>query len=237
MHIGITSSQSYVGDDVLNPKVVPYARAVERAGGEPVLLANDTANLDEVLATLDGIVVTGGVDVDPARYGGRPEHSRSEKGTYRPERDEFEIALLRATRERGIPTLCICRGMQIANVAFGGTLVEDIGDELGERATLDHLHGWHEVTAEPDSALSRVTGALGFQTNSRHHQAVRTPGDGLAVAARTADGIIEALDATFEHPWFVAVQWHPEDLDDAVSRRLFASLIAAGRNRSVMLHR
>ncbi|MBC5800388.1 MAG: gamma-glutamyl-gamma-aminobutyrate hydrolase family protein [Candidatus Eremiobacteraeota bacterium] len=235
MHIGITSSQPYIRDDVLNPKVAPYARAVESAGGEPVLLVNDVANLDELLATLGGIVVTGGVDVDPARYGGRPDHSRSAKGTYRADRDEFEIALLRAALERGIPTLCICRGMQIANVAFGGTLIEDIGDVLGERAALDHLDGRHEVTVEPDSALSRVTGALAFQTNSRHHQAVRNRGGGLTIAARTSDGIVEALEATVEHPYFLAVQWHPEDLNDDISRRLFATLIAAGCNRGAAL--
>ncbi len=212
---------------------MPYARAVDRAGGEPVLLANDIANLDELLPTLSGIVVTGGIDVDPARYGGRPDHSSSEAGMYRLDRDEFEIALVRATRERGIPTLCICRGMQIANVAFGGTLIEDIGDELGERATIDHLHGLHEVTAVPGSAFSGVAGALAFKTNSRHHQAVRKPGEGLSVAARTADGIIEALGATFEHPFFIAVQWHPEDIDDAVSHQLFEAIVAASGNPGV----
>jgi len=145
------------------------------------------------------------------------------------DRDAFEIALVRATRQRGIPTLCICRGLQIANVAFGGTLIEDIGDELGERAIIDHLHGWHEVTVEAGSALAHVAGALTFETNSRHHQAVRKPGVGLTIAARSDDGIIEALDATFAHSFFVAVQWHPEDLDGDVSRGLFEGLIAAAR--------
>ncbi len=230
MRIGITSSQPYAADGGLHHKVMPYARAVDRAGGEPVLLANEIANLDELLATLGGLVVTGGVDVDPRRYSGRLEHARSEAGAYRADRDEFEIALVRATRERAIPTLCICRGLQIANVAFGGTLIEDIGDELGERATIDHLHGSHEVTVEPGSMLGRVTSALAFETNSRHHQAVRKPGEGLRVAARTADGIVEALEAIFDHPFFIAVQWHPEDLSDAVSHRLFEAIVAAYRN-------
>lgn len=227
VRIGITSSQPYTADGDLHPKVAPYARAVERAGGEPVLLTNDLANLDELLPTLGGIVISGGVDVDPTRYDGRRGHTRSEAGTYRADRDGFEIALVRATRERAIPTLCICRGLQVMNVAFGGTLVEDIGDELGKRSTIDHRHGHHRVTAVPDSRLSRITGALAFETNSRHHQAVRKPGDGLTIAARTADGVIEALDPTFGHPFFVAVQWHPEDLDDVVSRRLFEDLVHA----------
>ncbi len=191
------------------------------------MLTSDVANLDQLPPTLGGVIITGGVDVDPARYGGRREHSRSQAGRYRADRDDFEIALVRATRERGIPTLCICRGLQITNVAFGGTLIEDIDDELGERNMIDHLHGMHEVAVDAGSTIERVTAARSFVTNSRHHQAVRKPGDGLAVAARTADGIIEALDATFEHPFFIAVQWHPESLDDDVSRRLFESLTAA----------
>ncbi len=232
--IGITSSQAYTNDGTLHRNVARYVRAIERAGGEPVLLHNDVANLDELLATLSGVVVTGGVDVNPARYGGRTEHLRSEAGLYRDDRDAFEIALVAATRERGVPTLCICRGLQIANVAFGGTLIEDIDDEFGGRATIDHVQGKHAVAIEPGSALARVAGATAFETNSRHHQTVRVPGESLTVSARTADGVIEALDATFAHPFFVAVQWHPEDLDDDVSRRLFAGLLAAtskGRSR------
>lgn len=156
--IGITSTAGDPG--------AAYVRAVERAGGEAVLLSNALSELEERLATLDGVVVSGGVDVDPTRYGGRSEHSRCERDEYSAERDGFEIALVRATRVRDVPTLCICRGLQIANVAFGGTLVEDLRDELGVRYTIEHRQTYdsglerydyaegHTVTVLPASAFA-----------------------------------------------------------------------------------
>jgi len=219
--------------------VLPYVHAVERAGAAAVLLENDLHDLDELLSTLDGVVIGGGVDVDPARYGGRSEHSNKARA-YRPERDEFEIALAAATRELQVPTLCVCRGLQVANVAFGGTLVEDVRDELGARYTIEHrqVHEsgldradyapGHDVAVEPDSTLARVLGTSSLVTNSMHHQALRAVADAFRVVARTPDGVIEGVDATFEHPFFVAVQWHPEELADEPSRRLFRALVAGG---------
>ena len=244
-NIGITSSEPYAPDGSVHPDLFPYLRAVERAGGEAVLLANDAANIDELLATLDGVVLSGGVDVEPVRYGGKTEHVHSQADRYRHDRDEFEIELARATRDLRVPTLCICRGLQVANVAFGGTLVEDVRDELGERYTLNHRQthengqdrsdyaAGHDVTLEADCTLARILGTTSFATNSMHHQAVRAPGDGFVVVGRTADGVIEAVDATFDHPFFVAVQWHPEELpDDAVSRRLFEGLVGGAQRRT-----
>jgi putative glutamine amidotransferase len=236
--IGITSSIPRDAGGAVHEDVRPYVAAVERAGGEAVLLENELGALDDMLSTLAGVIVSGGVDVDPARYGGRAEHSRK-PAAYRPARDDFEIALVRATRRLGVPTLCICRGLQVANVAFGGTLVEDVRDELGERYTIEHRQTYesgldrseyaleHVVAIESGSALARYLGTTAPQTNSMHHQALRTLGDGLTVVARTSDGVIEGVDATFEHPFFAAVQWHPEELDDEPSRRLFAALLAA----------
>lgn len=231
--IGITSTAGDPG--------AAYVRAVERAGGEAVLLSNAVSELEERLATLDGVVVSGGVDVDPTRYGGRSEHSRCERDEYSAERDGFEIALVRATRVRDVPTLCICRGLQIANVAFGGTLVEDLRDELGVRYTIEHRQTYdsglerydyadgHTVTVLPASAFARLVRATACATNSMHHQAVRDVGEGLVAVGRTNDGVIEVLDATFPHRFFVAVQWHPEELDDATSSALFGGLVAASR--------
>ncbi len=128
---------------------------------------------------------------------------------------------MRAARARGIPLLGICRGLQVANVAFGGTLFEHIE---GHRDTA------HPVTFAP-GALRTLLGVETAQTNSLHHQAVRAPAPGLLVAARAPDGTVEALEADFTHPFFYAVQWHPELLpaDDPVAARLFAAFVSAAR--------
>ena len=244
--IGITSSEPSEPDGTLHAELVPYVRAVARAGGEPVLLVNDEANIDELLSTLDGVLLTGGVDVDPARYGGNPKHSHSQASRYRADRDAFEIGLVRETRELGIPTLCICRGIQVANVAFGGTLIEDVRDELGAGYTINHRQTYengqdrsdyapgHDVSVDPKSAFARLVGVTSFAANSMHHQALRSIAEGFSVVAKTADGIVEAFETVAEHPFFFAVQWHPEELaQDAVSEKLFAGLTrAASQKRS-----
>jgi len=233
--IGITSTRGHPG--------AAYVRAVERAGGDVVRLDNVTREVDMLLATLDGVVLSGGIDVDPALYGGRPEHSHAEGGSYSAARDEFEVALVRATRARDVPTLCICRGLQIANVAFGGTLVEDLREAMGERYTIEHRQtdesgldrsdyaDGHSLTIPASSALAGLVRATEFATNSMHHQAVRDVGAGLVAVGRTSDGVIEALDATFVHRFFFAVQWHPEKLTDAVTNALFDGLLAAASGR------
>jgi putative glutamine amidotransferase len=239
--IGITASTTFDAAGRIDEHVAPYVTAVRTFGGEPVLLENDLIALDELLATLDGVVITGGVDVDPTLYGGRLEHARSEAARgYRRDRDAFESALVRATRERGVPTLGICRGLQIANVAFGGTLVEDLREEFGERYTLEHRQTnelgldrtehapGHEVTLAAGSRLAALLGTTSLPANSMHHQGVRVAGDGLVVVGRTPDGVIEAAEATFDHPFFFAVQWHPEELlDDPGTIALFSGLVRA----------
>lgn len=240
--VGITSSRTAERDGSLHGDLVPYVRSVERAGGEPVLLANDEATVEALLSTLDAVVITGGVDVDPARYGGNPEHPNAPLGKYRADRDAFEIALVRATRERGVPTLGICRGLQVANVAFGGTLIEDVRHELGSRYTINHRQTYengqdrsdyapdHDVRVAQDSKFARFLDATTFVTNSMHHQSIRTLGEGFAAVAKTRDGIIEAFETVEEHPFFYAVQWHPEELEhDPVSERLFTGLIASAK--------
>ena len=237
--IGLTASNACDTAGARHPDVRPYVRAIERFGGEVIVLPNDAERVDALLANLDGVVVSGGIDVDPARYGGAAEHSRSERGSYRADRDAFEIALVRRLRERQLPTLGICRGLQIANVAFGGTLIEDLVDTLVPPSPIDHRQTsdtgiarsdyapGHIVTVAADSAFARLVGCESFRVNSMHHQAIRTIGDGLAVVAATSDGVVEAAEAIFHHPFFYAVQWHPEELDDDVSAALFGGLVAA----------
>ena len=152
----------------------------------------------------------------------------------------FEIDVLRAARERGLPVLCVCRGLQIANVAFGGTLIADVPHHLGDAATFSHdvgepgqHDGWrivpeHVVGVEPDSALARIAGTTQLATNAAHHQAVDRCADDLRIVARTADGIVEALEARFDTPFWLAVQWHPESTyaTDAASRAIFMAFVA-----------
>ncbi len=237
--IGVTSSAGLTVDGKVVELRQNYRDAVERTGATVVELVNDATTVDEVLGDVDGLLLTGGVDVDPARYGGNPRHSRSEAGLYQEERDAFEIALVRAAFHRAVPILAICRGMQVANVALGGTLIEDLRDKLGERYTVEHRQvedlglsrgdyaPEHDVMVKCGSALARITRRTSFPTNSLHHQALATLGNGLAMVGRTPDGVVEAVEATFEHPFFIGVQWHPEDvLGDAVSEALFRALSA-----------
>jgi putative glutamine amidotransferase len=139
-----------------------------------------------------------------------------------------------------MPLLGICRGLQIANVALGGTLVEDLREEMAGRYTLEHRQTTdlgmdraehapgHDVSLAPGSRLATLLGTTSFLANSMHHQGVRDVASGLAIVGATPDGVIEAAEATFVHPFFFAVQWHPEELlDDAVTKALFEGLVAA----------
>lgn len=238
VRIGITCTEARDERGEVHLDVRPYIAAVRAAGAEPVLLPGG-ADLEKELATLDGVVFTGGVDVDPARYGGRAGHARSQAGKYRADRDDLEIALARIVRDRGIPALCICRGVQIVNVAFGGTLIEDVREEFAERYRIHHRQTYengldrseyapdHDVSLDPGSKVASAAGTAIIRTNSMHHQALRDIGVGLVVVGRTSDGVVEAVDATFEHPFFIGVQWHPEELADEANQRLFAELVRA----------
>lgn len=208
-----------------------YVDAVRRAGGIPVLLPVGEPDWVDVLAAVDGVVVTGGVDIDPTRYGGNPTHASLTQ--LLPERDAFDFALINVLVNRpDVPTLCICRGMQVLNVALGGSMHEHIPDIQPADIHRD-ADGWWAVqplTAQPGSRVATAMQETEVRTYSGHHQAVKTVAPGLQVTATAPDGIIEALEHT-GHPWLVGVQWHPEcsAAADVTQQRLFDTLVAKAR--------
>jgi putative glutamine amidotransferase len=212
-----------------------YVRAVERAGGVPLLIPplTDAESLAAVCARLDGLLLTGGGDVDPAYYGEKPI---AECGEPEPERDEQEIALSRLALESDLPVLGVCRGMQLLNVVRGGTLYQDLVAQRGEprHDHTDHPRTYraHDIEVNPASRLAGILGGTRQAVNSLHHQAVNRPGEGIEIVAWSEDGVAEAMEAQ-GHPFAVAVQYHPEELasDDAASQRLFAAFVQACKER------
>jgi len=205
-----------------------YVRALDRAGLVPLALPTMLAP-ERVVAALQGggvrgLVLTGGEDVEPARYGATP-HPKLEDTD--PARDAAELALIAAARERRLPILAICRGIQILNVALGGTLYQDLGSERPGPVTHTGDDRRHAVRVEPGSLLERTLGARAATVNSRHHQAIRDLAPGLRAVAWAEDGLIEAAEpADAAAPWTLAVQWHPEDLTERALFDGFARAVA-----------
>jgi putative glutamine amidotransferase len=211
-----------------------YVRAVVAAGAVPLVLPPflDASRADAALAGVDGVLFTGGEDVDPARYGAAPHPAL---GTVSAERDCTELALFAAARRRGLPILGICRGIQLVNVAMGGTLWQDLPSE--RPGVVDHDPGTgrdvrsHRVRLEPDSRAAHAVATTDLRANSMHHQAVRDLGPGLVATGWAEDGLVEAVE-TRDGPWLLAVQWHPEEMHaDAAApdRGLFKALMEAAR--------
>ncbi len=205
-----------------------YVAAVRRAGAIPVLIAPGEAQIDELLARLDGVVLAGGGDIDPARWGGEA-HPTIE--FVDPARDDLELALAERVLDEGIPTLAICRGLQVVNTARGGTLHVHLPDAVPTDEPHRLEPKWshtHRVTVDADSLVARTMGTETVEPACWHHQAIDRPGIGLTVTARSPDGVIEAVELA-GHPWLVAVQWHPEmtAADDAAQQRLFDGLVEA----------
>lgn len=208
----------------------PYLDAVVRSGGLPVVVAPDV-DPAALVDSIDALVLTGGPDVDPSRYGA--EAHPSVYGVS-PEADEFEFDLVRLAIERALPTLAICRGLQVLNVAYGGSLHQHLPEMAGLQphgVPGGEGHGFvHRITVNSGSLLGRVLGP-GAQVDGccHHHQGVADLGAGLVVTARAADGVVEGLEVADAPGWCVAVQWHPEDTaaDDLVQQRLFDALVAA----------
>ena len=218
-----------------------YVDALREAGADPVL-ASPAATRSRLL-DFDGLMLTGGGDVQPTLYGGDSPLAEEVDAA----RDEFESALLREARDHHVPVLCICRGLQIANVTFGGTLISDLARHFGTEAMVPHsicnpdgrtergVIPEHVVAIDEESMLRRIVGSGALATGARHHQAVdRCAGD-LRVTAHTADGVVEALEARFDSPFWLAVQWHPEStrrLDDGASRAIFSAFVRTARAQS-----
>ena len=216
-----------------------YVEAVEGAGGTAILLtpAQGKASIRRILGVCHGLLLTGGEDVEPARYGEAPIPELAEVN---PARDEMEIAAVREALRREMPVLAICRGIQLLNVALGGTLYQDIPAQLGG----DLLHEqqapvnerWHAGRVEPGSGLARIFGTTRLTINSFHHQAIRDLAPGLVATVWAEDGVIEGAEGR-GRPWMYGVQWHPErgeahgpagdPLDP--DRRLFAAFVQAAR--------
>jgi putative glutamine amidotransferase len=206
-----------------------YVDAVRRSGGRPVLLppGGDPAEAAATVADLDGLIVSGGGDVDPARYGAA---QHPETGAPNGERDGWELALLDAALAGGVPLLAICRGIQLLNVVRGGTLHQHLPQVVGHEEHSGPACGFgrHLVRVGMAGMLGRVlTGGDGdawLDAPTHHHQAVDRLGDGLVATAWAADGIVEGLEVVGSPVFAVGVQWHPEEGDDP---RLFAALVAA----------
>jgi putative glutamine amidotransferase len=202
----VQSMPPFVAHEPLDIYLSPYARSVAQAGGAPVLLTRE-ADPGAVVERLDGLLLAGGEDVDPIRYG---KAAPPNAGLIDPGRDELEFALFEAAVARGVPVLGVCRGLQLINIACGGTLITDIPHDSGQAHGFRGYPGAHRRHAVEIAEGSDLYDLLGPSTdvNSYHHQAVATPGAGVVVTARAMDGIIEAVEVPDKR--VLAVQWHPE---------------------------
>ena len=208
-----------------------YVHAVRRAGGRPTLvLPGDDTLPKDLLLPFDALLLVGGGDVEPARYGQEPHAS-----VYgvEPDRDVLEMELLREADRSEMPTLAICRGMQVMNVAFGGTLIQHLPDHdaylpHGTPSGRDHLA--HDVKAAPGSRLTEAAGAEVLTCSTHHHQGVDHVGEGLSPTGWSEDGLVEAVER--DGGWMLGVQWHPEDTasEDPRQQALFDALVGQARS-------
>jgi putative glutamine amidotransferase len=223
--IGISSWREPVPEEGVEvPALVShasYARAVEKAGGLAVVLPELQPDaVDELLARIDGVVIVGGPDVGPANYGAAadPRTSAAAEG-----RDAFDLALARRCVERNHPLLAICRGVQVLNVALGGTLHQHIDDHMVRDRWNESVH---RVKIEPDSALAGIVGTTDLEVNSLHHQAIDQLGDAVRAVAYAEDGTTEAIEVDGA-PRVLGVQWHAELLRHRPEHlALFANVVA-----------
>ncbi|WP_432172973.1 gamma-glutamyl-gamma-aminobutyrate hydrolase family protein [Streptomyces sp. Tue6028] len=200
--------------------------AVWRAGGEPASIHPALDDVAGRLARFDGVLLPGGGDLAPHRYGATDTHD----SVYDVDdlQDDFDLELARQAIDSGVPLLAICRGLQVVDVALGGTLEQDMGGPDSE-----HRHLVHPVAIRRGTLLERATGAEKVEASCYHHQRISRTGTGLTVTARAADGTVEGLELPGARGWFTAVQWHPEDTahEDPAQQGLFDALVRAAGER------
>ncbi|HEX9065023.1 MAG TPA: gamma-glutamyl-gamma-aminobutyrate hydrolase family protein [Streptosporangiaceae bacterium] len=203
-----------------------YSQQVTAAGGAPVVLP-PLPGIERAVAGLDALIISGGPDIEPGQYGAQAGPSTT---IVRPERDAAEIALLRAALAAGTPVLGVCRGMQLMNVALGGTLIQHLPDVVGHdgHSPTPGAMGTHEVRVGPSGRLSEILGPGPVSVPTHHHQGVDVLGSGLTATAWAADGLVEAIE--LDRPFALGVQWHPEAGSDL---RLFQALVTAAAGRLV----
>jgi putative glutamine amidotransferase len=232
--IGITSATSATDSSANNPQDrlnSAYSRAIEAAGGLPVILPNLDSDraLDAYLDRIDGLLLSGGADVDPCHF---REPVLNESVEIDSVRDAVELPLIREAVDRDVPILAICRGIQSLNIALGGTLYQDIPaqipSQIEHKQKVPRPEATHTIEVESGSLLAKVTVETAFSVNSFHHQALKEVASGLTIVARAPDGVIEGVenrDATF----LLGVQFHPEELVgwSEPSRRLFKAFVEA----------
>ena len=200
-----------------------YVQAVEAAGGRPLLVPPSAEGVEETLDALDGLILSGGADLDPASYGAK---AHPETNGVRPDRDSAELALLEGALARDMPVLAVCRGSQVLNVARGGDLVQHLPEVVGHEG---HKHtpgvfADHDVDVLPGTRLHEVVGEHA-PVKSHHHQGYGRLGEGLREAARASDGTVEAIEDPY-HRFALGVLWHPEEGEDAA---LFRALVEEAR--------
>ena len=229
-----------IGSDIESPAgrreqsfvYLTYAEAVRRAGGIAVLLPPQPENAQELVRALDGLLLAGGDDCDPAVYG-QERHPTVEPMD--PRRQANDLALAQAAREQGVPTLGICLGLQMMNISAGGTLIQDIDSQHDTEivhASVPEDRARHDVLIAQGTRLAELVGEEELSVNSSHHQAIRQVGEGLRVSALAPDGIIEGVEDP-RHPFYLGVQWHPEDMvGEGSATSIFASFLEAARRHA-----
>lgn len=243
----VLTTSTYTAADYRVPQVAlgtTYISVVESMGGSSILTtpAHDTESLDHIMEMAQGLILTGGEDVEPGRYGQKPH---PKLGSTNPARDEMEFRVLEVALRRQIPVLAICRGLQLLNVALGGTLYQDLPSQLDG----DLLHEqsapigdrWHRARVEKDSRLAGIFGATELFINSFHHQGIDKLAPELEPLVWAEDELIEGVEAP-GYPWVFGVQWHPERGEAEMDgdrrhpdRRLFWSFMEAARERQTSL--
>ena len=233
--IGITTSLTVDKSPERAYVNIAYIRAVQDAGGIPVLLPPHlTAEARSTLwERLNGLVLTGGGDIEPSRFE-QPRHPKTDEVA--PARDELELGLTRRALDEDVPLFAICRGIQVLNVALGGTLIQDLPSERPSAIAHSQREPRHEATHAvkvmgEGTRLGRVLGSLEVQVNSMHHQAIDRLGFGLREVAWAPDGVIEGVEMPGDDHFVLGVQWHPEELvgHDQAARNLFTALVEAAR--------